>query len=1061
MAMVINSNIASLTSQRHLSNSRDAMEVAMERMSSGSRINSSMDDAAGLAISNRMTSQIDGLNQAIRNANDAISLAQTAEATLDSHSGILQRMRVLAVQAANDTYSTLDRQTLNNEIVQLKEELNRSVSVATFNGQKILDGTNDSFTFQVGHVASDTVTIALTDMRGAEIGTRSWSDKDGVIAPTSVGDPDSKAGTIEVPAVEDAVEKDTYQLSGQVTTGGSISFEFNGTRYTESFDTSHAQTMDNLVAAINANEASYIAARNGDNLEMNALTASNIQMPEGTVSGALNANSNLTATKVVSVEGAAAVSPVQEVVTHELTGTLTNTDSVTFSINGNLYQETFDSSDTNLDSHDKVMTALAAQVSAAEADFTMTYDSTASPKELIMTAAAGSDTDTPQGVVGGGTVTSSVSQTTAGVTEVIAAKEENTYTFNNTMDVGGYLDFELNGISYHQEFDQSHPNSLDKLVANINSTDSTVVASRVGNDLVITNVAASDTPMSDATVSGLADNANVLTAAHLDTVVGAASAPIEKDTYELADEITAGGRLVFEFNGNTYTQEFDTDHETTVNELAIQINQGEEGVIASRDGNNLVIVAEEASDTQMTAGTLTGQIDGTAAVTVTHAQKTAGEESAASAIAEIEQYAAIDMSSVSAADTFEWTDGTNTYTSIAVADADSDGTPTLAEQKAAIDDLIAKIDANAALDATVTYATDNSSFVIDVRQTAGNESTTAIGGTLTHAATVIDVDTSIDSATRPGYAAGDAVTEVRTIDIADQTSAGGKIEFAYGDNAYVMDFDTSHAFTLDKLVTAVNNDLGDTFTLSRNGNDLVMTAASASDTQLDVPTVAVFADDSVLTTAAHVNTIDGHEAIPAIEGSAAINAYDFNGITLEVGDRVSLTVNGNTYIQEFITDQEATLNALGALVVNGEETYQSKAYVEGKLVFTGQDNGTAIENGVMKIETGVVHAADSVDDIIITDSASAKHALTVVDNALEMMAEFRSRMGAMSNRMYHTVSNLMSVSENTSAARSRIQDADFALESANLAKSQVLQQAGTAMLAQANASTKDILSLLK
>jgi flagellin len=1034
------------------------MEVAMERMSSGSRINSSMDDAAGLAISNRMTSQIDGLNQAIRNANDAISLAQTAEATLDSHSGILQRMRVLAVQAANDTYSTLDRQTLNNEIVQLKEELNRSVSVATFNGQKILDGTNESFTFQVGHVASDTVTIALTDMRGAEIGTRSWSDKDGVIAPTSVGDPDSKAGTIEVPAVEDAVEKDTYQLSGQVTTGGSISFEFNGTRYTQDFDTSHAQTMDNLVAAINANETSYIAARNGDNLELNALTASNIQMPEGTISGALNANSNLTATKVVSVGGAAAVSPVQEVVEHTITGTLTNGDSVTFSINGNLYSETMDTGATPADTHAIVMARLAADVSANEADFDMTFTS----GKLVMTAAVGSDTDMPQGTVGGA-LTSVAAQTTAGVTEVIAAKEENTYTFNNTMDVGGYLDFELNGISYHQEFDQSHPNSLDKLVANINSTDSTVVASRVGNDLVITNVAASDTPMSDATVSGLADNANVLTAAHLDTVVGAASAPIEKDTYELADDITAGGRLVFEFNGNTYTQEFDTDHQTTVNELAIKINQGEDNVIASRDGDNLVIVAKEASDTQMTAGTLSGQTDGTAAVTVTSTVATTGDAEAGSAIAEIEQYASYDLLSLAGGKTLTYNDGTSTFTSAAV---DNTGTPTPAEQKAAVDDLIAKINhastGSSEVTAAVVYSPDSTnptSFVITMTAKAG--SSTAIGGDLKYDGTSIALDTSIDSDTVAGAAVGDPVKEIRTIDIADEMVAGGKIEFAYGDKAYVMDFDTSHSFTLDKLVTAVNNDLSDTFTLARNGNDLVMTATAASDTALSAPTVAVFKDDSVSTNATHVNSIDGHEAVAAIEGSAAINAYDFNGITLEVGDRVSLTVNGNTYIQEFITDQEATLNALGALVVNGEESYQSKAYEGGKLVFTGQDNGTAIENGVMSIETGVVHAADSVDDIIITDSASAKHALTTVDNALEMMAEFRSRMGAMSNRMYHTVSNLMSVSENTSAARSRIQDADFALESANLAKSQVLQQAGTAMLAQANASTKDILSLLK
>ena len=185
MSMVINSNIASLTAQRHLSQSRVDMETAMERMSSGKRINSSMDAAAGLAIGNRMTSQIEGLNQAVRNANDGISLAQTAEGTLDAHSGILQRMRVLAVQAANDTYSSLDKQTLNNEFSQLKDEVNRNVTQASFNGQQILDGTNTSFTFQVGHTADDTVTITLADMLGSKIGTKTWADKLSVTPPTA------------------------------------------------------------------------------------------------------------------------------------------------------------------------------------------------------------------------------------------------------------------------------------------------------------------------------------------------------------------------------------------------------------------------------------------------------------------------------------------------------------------------------------------------------------------------------------------------------------------------------------------------------------------------------------------------------------------------------------------------------------------------------------------------------------------------------------------------------------------------------------------------------------
>ena len=470
----------------------------MERMASGSRINSSMDDAAGLAIGNRMTSQIEGLNQAIRNANDGISLAQTAESALDSHSGILQRMRVLAVQSANDTYSTLDRKTLNNEIVQLKEELNRSVSQAAFNGQKILDGSNTSFTFQVGHTAKDTVQISLSNMSGNMIGTQTWANKAGVTAPT------------------------TASAVAGLPTGGTIA---------------------------------------------GATTTSS------TTTGAVDGSK---AVKTLDFSAGAAIG-----------------DKVSITVGSTTFSHTF---------------TAAADATAAAAAF--------------------------------------------------------------------------------------------------------------------------DTAWSDSTAN---------------------------DAYTLTN---SSGRLTFTQVANA------------------------------------------------------GDVSGTA-----------------------------------------------TYTKAAIT----------AEQE----------------------------------------------------------------------------------------------------------------------------------------------------------------------------------------------SYDFSSITLATGDKITLTVGSKTYTQEFATDQATTLNALGALVVNGETGYVSKGISSGKLVFVGNADGTAMASATIAIKTSSVTAADSVDDVLITDSTSAKHALTVVDNALEMMADFRSRMGAVSNRMFHTIDNLMSVSENTSAARSRIVDADFAAESASLAKSQILQKAGTAMLSQANASTQDILSLLK
>ena len=492
MAMVINTNTASLTTQRHLSSSRNEMEVSMERMSSGSRINSSMDDAAGLAIGNRMTSQIEGLNQAVRNANDGISLAQTAEGALGSSQNILQRMRVLAVQAANDTYSSVDRKAINNEIVQLKEELNRGVNQASFNGNKILNGTNASFTFQVGHMSGDNVVVTLGDMRGGKIGTQSWNTK--------------------------------------------------------------AQT----------------------------------------------ANTAVPATATMTISG-----------------------------------------------------------SAIKATDTMTM--------------------------------------TAGIA-----------TFAHTFAADGDL---------------------------ANSAAAYVAAWNASTDVNVSLYTASN-------VSGL------------------------------------------------------------------------------------ITITEDTA----TAGNLT---------------------------------------------------------------------------------------------------------------------------------------------------------------VAGSVSQGG------------------------------------------GSSNIAVAAVAAAGTF-------------------------------GIAGAAEQESYDFSGIALTTGDRVSLTIGAKTYSQEFTTNQASTLSALGALVVNGDATYASKTVgTDGKLVFTGVAAGTAMASATTAVQTSYVSAANSVDDILVTDATSAKASLAVIDGALDMMSDFRARLGASSNRMFITVDNLMSMSENTGAARSRIVDADFAAESAALAKSQVLQKAGTAMLSQANASTQDILNLLK
>ncbi len=176
MPLVINTNVAALNSQRQLVKSGNDMAEAMERLSSGRRINTAADDAAGLAIANRQTSQIRGLDQAIRNANDGVSLIQTAEGALDETTNILQRMRELAIQSANGIYSDADRSTLDAEVQQLKAELDRISETTSFNGQKVLDGTLGDVELQIGSEANETVSFSVQASDIESLGGASSAD---------------------------------------------------------------------------------------------------------------------------------------------------------------------------------------------------------------------------------------------------------------------------------------------------------------------------------------------------------------------------------------------------------------------------------------------------------------------------------------------------------------------------------------------------------------------------------------------------------------------------------------------------------------------------------------------------------------------------------------------------------------------------------------------------------------------------------------------------------------------------------------------------------------------
>ena len=170
MAMVINTNMSSQNAQRQLMRSGVSLDLATQRLSSGKRINSAADDAAGMAISNRMASQVRGLDQAIRNANDGISLIQVAEGALSETSSMLQRIRELAIQSSNGIYSDGDRATLNAEVKQLLAQIDFVAKNTQFNGVNILDGSQGRVDLQVGADANQTVSLKIPAVNASTLG---------------------------------------------------------------------------------------------------------------------------------------------------------------------------------------------------------------------------------------------------------------------------------------------------------------------------------------------------------------------------------------------------------------------------------------------------------------------------------------------------------------------------------------------------------------------------------------------------------------------------------------------------------------------------------------------------------------------------------------------------------------------------------------------------------------------------------------------------------------------------------------------------------------------------
>jgi flagellin len=343
MGLFINTNLSSLNAQRTLTSTSNSLSRSFERLSSGLRINGAKDDAAGLSITTRFSAQIRGLNQAVRNSNDGISLAQTAEGALNETTNILQRVRELAVQSANDTNNTSDRESLQAEVAQLKLELDRIAETSDFNGNKILNGDFLSRDIQVGANVGETISVNIkgagTDDLARQVRTEyqtvdgddlaagdltiAYRDGDGfstadvrgtVAADDSVSTTDNAASAIaKATAINSLTETtgvraivgDTTDVGGDITAGDLDGTDFitvNGQKIS-GFSVAENDASGELVDAINAvaDETGVVATLNKDSqLVLTANDGRNIEVSTSTANAAAitGLNAALTLTEV-------------------------------------------------------------------------------------------------------------------------------------------------------------------------------------------------------------------------------------------------------------------------------------------------------------------------------------------------------------------------------------------------------------------------------------------------------------------------------------------------------------------------------------------------------------------------------------------------------------------------------------------------------------------------------------------------------------------------------------------------------------------------------------------
>ena len=940
----INTNVKALAAQSSMNNVDRALQTSMQRLSTGLRINNAKDDAAGLAISNRMTSDIRGFGVAIRNANDGLSMAQTADGALGQVTDMLQRMRELAVQAGNGSLNADNRIASQLEVDQLKQQIDNIATQTNFNSINLLDGSAGNIKLQTNVRANQQMTMSIDSAQTKDIGLGVRSSL------TATG----FSGTESVTA-----ETQTVLIAGPATNTGAVTYLGVATGVLAS------TAISDVGAAIVSAKASILAGASAQ-----ALGLTDISNNAGTLTltfGGQYGKGDVAALAAITGQSnGVTFAAGTEVVKGSVTGISKNMAAGDLVINGTQVGSTQATSD-NVSFSDKSSSAISkvAAINAASADTG---------------------------------VTASVGNTQVSGSAMVVGTASGTLV--------------INGVS-------------TATIATVSDAglDRAAVVTAVNNISAQTGVRAVDTGDINKGVILVADDARNITLQYgvngslsslntglsgfgvtLAPNIGQSSSTAAAST-AVGDKLTINGVLAYTSAATSETQG------TIVS--AINTKTSQTGVTAS--------IVAVGSNWGIQLASTSGNVNVTSAAdlknfTISNAYRSAN---------------------VAQTSTGTYQLGSSTNGPITVSST-SNGDLTTAGLTAGT------FSANT----SVATTTDRS-----VATVAPSTTTTGLlqAGTLRINGTSIVASTTADDTSSAGYVSGSSTA------ITSSTKGASAISIAAAINK-------STSSTGVTATAAPNIVKGTTF----NNTTIALSTVQAGNLYVNGVTIAL----SSLTTG--YTRGDVASLVNAQQGTTGVVATDNGrGLTLTANDGRNISLGLTSALSaESVGISAGSIGMTSTSAVSSVATTAALSATTYSRVTLSSDKTFTVEGGsdgnanfaLLGFKTGTFGGVDNgvkVSKIDISTQAGAQVAITALDAALKSVSLNQARLGAFQNRLDQVVSNLTTMNQNMSASRSRVQDADYATETTNLAKSQIISQAATAMLAQANQSSQSVLALLK